>query len=143
MEAAWERIETWLAAHAPVTFDALAPPADPAAIAAAEQAIDPSFPEPLRRSLLRHDGTTGHRTLVLPNYRLLSAAEIADRWLTGIEDESPAPWWDENGAGDTENPDSGLGVAPAVDTLRRRLPRGLPGDRRAPDLPTARQDRRR
>lgn len=101
VEAAWERIETWLAAHAPVTFDALAPPADPAAIAAAQAAIDPPVPEPLRTSLLRHDGT-GYRVLLPPFWRLLSAAEVASQWQlrTEINDRSPWPSDEDGGGGE-------------------------------------------
>ncbi len=110
VEAAWERIETWLAGHAPVTFAALAPPAERAAVAAAEEAIEMPFPEPLRRSLLRHDGTTDYRTLLPPFWRLLNVAEIANSWRmrTDIhgdlwpsdqdeEEDDPdadhGPWW--------------------------------------------------
>jgi cell wall assembly regulator SMI1 len=37
--AAWARIEDWLARHAPASATVLAPPADPAEIAAAEVAL--------------------------------------------------------------------------------------------------------
>ncbi|MER7700783.1 MULTISPECIES: hypothetical protein [unclassified Streptomyces] len=52
----WARVENWLAEHAPVTRAALAPPADPADIAATERVIGRPLPKPLAMSLLRHDG---------------------------------------------------------------------------------------
>ncbi|MFJ3876214.1 SMI1/KNR4 family protein [Streptomyces sp. NPDC090077] len=77
----WTRIENWLAEHAPATYAALAPPADPADIVAAERVIGRPFLKPLRMSLLRHDGLVGHGSSLLPGfYRPLSAREIAADW---------------------------------------------------------------
>ncbi|GAA1386067.1 hypothetical protein GCM10009639_09430 [Kitasatospora putterlickiae] len=56
VEESWDRIESWLARHAPVTHGLLRPPALPADIAAAELRLGVAFPSDLRRSLLRHDG---------------------------------------------------------------------------------------
>ena len=53
---AWARIEEWLARHTPASAAALAPPADPADIAAAEAALGLAFPPELVESLRRHDG---------------------------------------------------------------------------------------
>ncbi|MEU8504415.1 SMI1/KNR4 family protein [Streptomyces brevispora] len=55
-EESWDRIESWLARHAPVTHGLLRPPAVLADIAAAELRLGVAFPPDLRESLLRHDG---------------------------------------------------------------------------------------
>ncbi|MFB7225708.1 SMI1/KNR4 family protein [Streptomyces sp. NPDC056227] len=56
VEESWDRIESWLARHAPVTHGLLRPPAVLADIAAAELRLGVAFPPDLRESLLRHDG---------------------------------------------------------------------------------------
>ncbi|WP_406096348.1 SMI1/KNR4 family protein [Kitasatospora purpeofusca] len=56
VEQSWDRIESWLARHAPVTHGLLRPPALRADIAAAELRLGVAFPPDLRESLLRHDG---------------------------------------------------------------------------------------
>ncbi|MFI9329262.1 SMI1/KNR4 family protein [Kitasatospora sp. NPDC052868] len=56
VEESWDRIESWLARHAPVTHGLLRPPALLADIAAAELRLGVAFPPDLRTSLLRHDG---------------------------------------------------------------------------------------
>ncbi|GAA4948796.1 hypothetical protein GCM10023224_36020 [Streptomonospora halophila] len=101
----WDRIETWPGAHAPVTFAALAPPAERAGIAAAEEAVGSAFPEPLRESLLRLDGTGG-RVLPPPFWELLGAADIANAWRlrTSIEERSP---WSSDGAEADADADAG------------------------------------
>ncbi|MDH6538471.1 SMI1/KNR4 family protein [Streptomyces sp. SPB4] len=77
----WTRIENWLAEHAPATYAALAPPADPADIVAAERVIGRPLLKPLRMSLLRHDGLVGHGFSLLPGgYRPLSVREIVAEW---------------------------------------------------------------
>jgi len=105
----WNRIEAWLAQHAPATFAGLEAPAAPEAIEAAETAVGMPFPDELRHSLRRHDGT-GYHGLLAPFYRLQSAQEIAATWELhvavheqlsppdGDEDESAppsdhGPWW--------------------------------------------------
>ncbi|MDN3028260.1 SMI1/KNR4 family protein [Streptomyces sp. S.PB5] len=102
----WARIETWLADNAPRTFAELAPPAERAAIAMAEEAIGLAFPRPLTESLLRHDGTADS-VLLPPFWMMLSTQHIVDTWksLTSIHGpERPdaemgdpereyGPWW--------------------------------------------------
>ncbi|MFE7244761.1 SMI1/KNR4 family protein [Streptomyces sp. NPDC057580] len=93
----WTRIENWLAEHAPATYAALAPPADPADIAATERAIGRPLLKPLVMSLLRHDGLLDQRGSLLPAfYRPMSAREITAAWhlLTGFYDQCMA---DEKG----------------------------------------------
>ncbi|MFI7285137.1 SMI1/KNR4 family protein [Streptomyces anulatus] len=89
----WTRIENWLAEHAPATCAALAPPADPADIAATERAIGRPLPKPLVMSLLRHDGLRDQCGSLLPGfYRPISARRIADEWrlFTGFHDRLTA-----------------------------------------------------
>ncbi|MFE7332363.1 SMI1/KNR4 family protein [Streptomyces sp. NPDC057565] len=93
----WTRIENWLAEHAPATYAALAPPADPADIAATERVIGRPLLKPLVMSLLRHDGLLDQRGWLLPGfYRPISAREIAAAWqlFTGFYDKHTA---DEEG----------------------------------------------
>jgi len=102
----WARIETWLARHAPRAFAALEPPAEPAAIAAAEEAVGQPFPASLRESLLRHNGS-GYQALVPPLWMLLDVRNIVDsrQRRMRIHGDEPAhreegdpeseygPWW--------------------------------------------------
>ncbi|WP_406418792.1 SMI1/KNR4 family protein [Streptomyces sp. NBC_00873] len=93
----WTRIENWLAEHAPATYAALAPPADPADIAATERVIGRPLLKPVVMSLLRHDGLLDQRGSLLPAfYRPMSAREIAAAWqlFTGFYDKREA---DEKG----------------------------------------------
>jgi cell wall assembly regulator SMI1 len=97
ISASWTRIENWLAEHAPTTYAALAPPADPADIAAAERVIGRPLLKPLVLSLLRHDGLLDRRSWLLPgSYRPMRAREIAAEWklFTGFHDKHAA---DEEG----------------------------------------------
>ncbi|MEU6081036.1 SMI1/KNR4 family protein [Streptomyces sp. NPDC047108] len=103
MTESWVRIEIWLSRHAPASYAELAPPAERAAIAAAERAIGLSFPDALVESLLRHDGTgLSWCDLLPPFYGLLSADGIVDTWkmMTRVHerlhhDEEPGVplWW--------------------------------------------------
>ncbi|MEU9108003.1 SMI1/KNR4 family protein [Streptomyces xanthophaeus] len=89
----WTRIENWLAEHAPATFAALAPPADPADIAAAERIIGRPLLRPLVASLSRHDGLLDRSSTLLPGrYRPLGAREMAAEWqlLHAFHDERTA-----------------------------------------------------
>ncbi|MCX5387431.1 SMI1/KNR4 family protein [Streptomyces sp. NBC_00083] len=76
VDESWDRIENWLARHAPVTYELLRPPALLADIAAAELRLGVAFPPDLRESLLRHDGVElQDGTLRLDYYGPLSAVE--------------------------------------------------------------------
>ncbi|MEU8963461.1 SMI1/KNR4 family protein [Streptomyces sp. NPDC048491] len=106
IRVSWDRIEAWLAQHAPRTCVALGPPATRSAIAEAERAVGQLFPEPLVESLLRHDGMD-HRVLVPPFWSLLGTQGIVRAWRmrSRIEEAGPAgtgesdleavygPWW--------------------------------------------------
>jgi cell wall assembly regulator SMI1 len=61
----WARIDRWLGRHAPGSVALLAPPADPAEIAAAERTLGVTFPPELVESLRCHDGFRDEAT-VLP-----------------------------------------------------------------------------
>ncbi|RLV04386.1 SMI1/KNR4 family protein [Streptomyces griseocarneus] len=79
MGQSWARIETWLREHAPASSRQLAPPAARTAIAAAEDRLGTSFPQPLVESLLRHDGTD--LATVLPwGACLLGTEDIVRTW---------------------------------------------------------------
>ncbi|MFJ9885682.1 SMI1/KNR4 family protein [Streptomyces sp. NPDC091287] len=89
----WTRIENWLAEHAPTTYAALMPPADPADIAATERDIGRPLPKPLVLSLLRHDGLRDQGGSLLPGfYRPIGARRIAEEWrlFTGFYDRLTA-----------------------------------------------------
>ncbi|MER5863238.1 SMI1/KNR4 family protein [Kitasatospora sp. NPDC002040] len=76
VDESWDRIERWLAQHAPVTHGLLRPPAVPADVAAAELRLGVAFPPDLRESLLRHDGVElQDGTLELDHYGPPSGVE--------------------------------------------------------------------
>jgi cell wall assembly regulator SMI1 len=58
VNAAWQRIETWLAKNAPATRADLRKPASLAKIDAMQKRMSVTFPPELVASLLRHDGTS-------------------------------------------------------------------------------------
>ncbi|KJY18558.1 SMI1/KNR4 family protein, partial [Streptomyces katrae] len=76
VEESWDRIESWLARHAPITHGLLRPAAVLADITAAEARLGVAFPPDLRESLLRHDGVElQDGTLRLDYYGPLSGVE--------------------------------------------------------------------
>lgn len=103
VDAAWQRIETWLAGHAPATAATLAGPATPEQISAAQHGIGVPLPADLVASLLRHDGVTPGRpgTFTLPPFfEPLSAhgigteAAMMCEVLTSLgEDSAVGSWW--------------------------------------------------
>ncbi|MFJ8450365.1 SMI1/KNR4 family protein [[Kitasatospora] papulosa] len=64
MDRSWQRIETWLAEHAPSTFESLRPPASADAISAAADELRMKFPADLVESLRRHDGISAGPALL-------------------------------------------------------------------------------
>lgn len=97
VDRAWDRIEAWLAEHAPASSAALPPPADDAAIARAQRAAGVRFPAALVASLRRHDGA---ERLFPPRMTPLSAARIADEAVMMCEvleslgiDGNVGSWW--------------------------------------------------
>ncbi|NUR89341.1 MAG: hypothetical protein HOY71_35100 [Nonomuraea sp.] len=124
----WTRIERWLSAHAPRTYRTLGRPGRATTIAVAEAQMGLRFPDDLRASLLRHNGSA-YTARAVPFGFLdspsMSVREIRDTWrsLCGTDDqEEPgqgderAGWWDGRmipfGA-------DGLGDALVVDSVRR------------------------
>ena len=83
-EQAWDVIDGWIARFAPGSAGAQHPPAEPAAIAAAEREFGRAFPDDVRRSLRRHDGQPRYST-DLPWYPLLPLAEILETRRTVVE----------------------------------------------------------
>ncbi|GII83905.1 hypothetical protein Ssi03_18950 [Sphaerisporangium siamense] len=96
----WRRIERWLARKAPVTYKTLTPPARPLDIAKAEAAMGLRFPDDLRASLLRHDGSGEWGFGPAPFYDLMSAKDTRAGWkmlcdfLLGGPEEMVGTWWD-------------------------------------------------
>ncbi len=99
----WRRIEKWLRANAPETFRTLRPPARRGTIAVAEAQMGVRFPDDLRASLLRHNGSrvipdVGSLRLYL--YGMYGVKEIRDTWRALCRQEgvdyTPDPrveWW--------------------------------------------------
>jgi cell wall assembly regulator SMI1 len=106
--AAWQRIDIWLARHAPASLADLRGPAATAELAAAQARMGLVFPVTVTASLRCHDGTTpaarraGHYPL--PDVPPLPVSEILAVWRakTEIAEDFPPgefaycaePWWD-------------------------------------------------
>lgn len=81
INAAWKRIEAWLARRAPDALATLNGPASKEKIAAAEKEMGLAFPADLRASLLRHDGQKTAVPAVFPEgLAALSVDEILESW---------------------------------------------------------------
>ncbi|MFI7466803.1 SMI1/KNR4 family protein [Nonomuraea sp. NPDC049646] len=100
----WRRIETWLKAHAPRSYRTLGRPGRARTIAVAEAQTGLTFPDDLRASLLRHNGSAlaeGIWPFGFLNNVNMTVRQIRDHWRTlcGIDatDDSDDPrteWWD-------------------------------------------------
>jgi hypothetical protein len=100
----WARIERWLKANAPETYRTLAGPARARTIAVAEAQMGLRFPDDLKASLLRHDGSRASRSswgFGPMAYESLSVRQIRDSWrgLCGTERvqegaDDRGEWWD-------------------------------------------------
>ncbi|MFI6319436.1 SMI1/KNR4 family protein [Nonomuraea sp. NPDC050556] len=94
----WRRIEAWLRVHAPRTHARLAPPASPGDIAKAEAKLGLRFPDSLRASLLRHDGSSESGFGFLGHWNM-SVEEIVHTWTMmceidpGDEGDPRNSWW--------------------------------------------------
>jgi cell wall assembly regulator SMI1 len=104
VDAAWKRIETWLAAHAPATRRSLQPPADAKRIDAAQRRMSVAFPADLVASLRRHDGVSRNRgtAFTLPFfYGPMPVGDIPGEWLSlcsvlvEVFGEQDSTWWDK------------------------------------------------
>src|SRR5262249_23811381 len=76
LERIWNRIETWLEAHAPSLASQFGPPAKAREIAATERFLGVKFPDDIRESYLRHNG---HVSL-MEGDKWLSLEEIQRSW---------------------------------------------------------------
>ncbi|MFJ3913674.1 DUF4259 domain-containing protein [Streptomyces vinaceus] len=99
----WARIDSWMQRHAPASYALLAPPADPAEVEAAQEAMGVRFPADLLHSLACHDGLTEWAN-VFPDQPPVSVAGILDHWQMCVEIAGDAsdpsephgdeePWW--------------------------------------------------
>ncbi|MFI5845742.1 SMI1/KNR4 family protein [Catenuloplanes sp. NPDC051500] len=91
VDAAWLRIESWLAARAPATHRALLPPAAGPDIDAAQRRMSVAFPPDLVASLLRHDGAESFAAVLPAGYRPMPVAEIVDNRAALCEVVSETP----------------------------------------------------
>jgi cell wall assembly regulator SMI1 len=86
MKTIWDRVHTWLTAHAPVVLDSLAPPATEAQIRAAENALDVTLPDDVKASYRIHNGQRvvsgqyGKPALLYGGWDLYSLAEVVSQW---------------------------------------------------------------
>ena len=103
---AWIAIEGWLGRFMPAGAGALAPGADPAAIAQAEKDLGLTFPPDVTESLLRHDGEIAYAGFFPSHSSLLSVAQIVSTRQLLVEvakegedlgrDDSDEWWWHES-----------------------------------------------
>ncbi|TDB99612.1 hypothetical protein E1267_37040 [Nonomuraea longispora] len=78
----WRRIERWLKANAPRTYRTLGAPGRARTIAIAEAQMGMDFPDDLRASLLRHNGSRGAGAFGFSRdgTPILGARQIRDAW---------------------------------------------------------------
>jgi cell wall assembly regulator SMI1 len=111
--AAWTRIETWLATHAPATRAALGAPASSAEVAAVQRRMSVAFPPDLVASLQRHDGSAERAGFTLPPfYRFLSTGEMMTEWtadcsLMALREDLGNDYWSPRYVPVARAPDSG------------------------------------
>ncbi|SDT31989.1 Cell wall assembly regulator SMI1 [Actinoplanes derwentensis] len=97
VNAAWKRIEMWLAANTPETLASLGPPATPEKIDELQRRMSVEFPPDLTVSLLRHDGA--HRFSLPPFFHPSSLEGIFQDWqtscqvLAGADTTWAEVWW--------------------------------------------------
>ncbi|PWW65900.1 SMI1/KNR4 family protein [Actinokineospora spheciospongiae] len=77
VDAAWTRIETWLAVHAPRTAARWNAPAPAAALSALQREVGVELPGDLVATLRRHDGSSAGGFVLPLAYRPMSVGEIA------------------------------------------------------------------
>jgi cell wall assembly regulator SMI1 len=99
VDAAWKRIETWLAEHAPKSRAALRPPASAKHIDEAQRRMSVAFPADLVASLRRHDGVASMGFDLPPFFGPLTVdGMVAERAVTcqvlAEVDAGTDRWWD-------------------------------------------------
>jgi cell wall assembly regulator SMI1 len=107
VSSSWQRIDAWLATHAPASLALLNPPVTEEDLESAQRVVGVDFPAELSESLRCHDGLK-RWTNLMPDKPPLSARDIAQLWEECMEiqqdlgedtdrnaDGSPAqePWW--------------------------------------------------
>ncbi|MFI6512206.1 SMI1/KNR4 family protein [Streptosporangium sp. NPDC050855] len=126
----WRRIERWLRTNAPASRRTLGRPARARTIAVAEAQTGLRFPDSLRASLLRHDGTVfveGVWRFGFQGDMNLSVREIRDTWRMlcridsgdggeGALSDPRSEWWDGRMIPITAD---GSGNHLVVDSVRR------------------------
>jgi hypothetical protein len=97
VDAAWKRIEDWLAGHAAKSRRALRPPAAQARIDAVQRQMSVPFPADLVASLRRHDGVAEMGFALPPFYTPAPVDRILADWTVNCDvasDLSLPGWWD-------------------------------------------------
>ena len=82
VDTSWQRIETWLAAHAPDVLDRLSPGATDEELRVLEAILGFRLPEALTAFLQRHNGTAG---ALVHYWEFLSTSGIAQTWQMWID----------------------------------------------------------
>ena len=85
----WDRIDTWLAAHAPRIAGELRPGATAAEVSAAAEQLGVELPSALRETFLQHNGALGNDL-----FPALEAREMANS-LHSLEEMTGFRLWDE------------------------------------------------
>lgn len=80
----WDRIEAWLAVHAPLVAASLNPPTSSRELARTEQFLDRKLPPDFRATYLRHDGQSLDVADLFPGWQWLSLEEIRCKWASWI-----------------------------------------------------------
>ncbi|MEV6303100.1 SMI1/KNR4 family protein [Actinoplanes sp. NPDC051861] len=101
VNAAWKRIEKWLAERAPTSSRALVGPASQPRIDNLQRQMSISFPPDLVASLRRHDGARSNGAFDLPPFFTpLSVDDILAEWRVtcGVQANAgdwgrDSPWW--------------------------------------------------
>jgi cell wall assembly regulator SMI1 len=81
VNAAWQRIETWLTKHAAAGARALRPPAEAESIDVLQRQMSVALPADLVASLRRHDGLAGHGFSLPPFFTPSPVGGILSDWL--------------------------------------------------------------
>jgi hypothetical protein len=85
VDAAWTRIESWLAEYAPAALVSLRPAAGAAQIDDLQREMAVAFPADLVASLRRHDGATAGGFTLPPAYAPEPAARIVADWAVNCD----------------------------------------------------------
>jgi cell wall assembly regulator SMI1 len=122
VDISFQRIEAWLAVHAPASLEHLNPPATRGEIEATERVLGAQLPVDSVQSLACHNGLRGWANL-LPEHAPLPADAIAQRWQSCMQTAA-----EEDGSCAAAMGRKTL-VAPVVDSPGRECRRRLSGHR--------------